>query len=225
MVRHLACLCIALLIALPAAAETPREILFDAAFRVQDKRAALAQIDKAEQAATAALARTPHDREAFLIRAMAIGYRAKLNSSRSSALEARQLFDSLAAADPQDAEAQALVGGWHIDAVAKLGGLAAGAMLGARKKSGFAAIDRAVALGGERAMFPGIALLLRLSLDPRDPTGPRLAQMAAQGTTPSTIDRIMQRAALEILAQLRTGDSRAVQAAAKRLLPFGRVGK
>ena len=98
-------------------------------------------------------------------------------------------------------------------------------MLGARRKSGYAAIDRAVALGGDRAMFSGIAMLLRLSLDPDDPTGPGLAQRAARGTTPFVLDQIMQRAAQEMLVQLKTGDSRAIQAAAKRLLPFGRVRK
>jgi hypothetical protein len=32
---------------------------------------------------------------------------------------------------------------------------------------GLAALDRSVALGGNRAMFPGLAALLRLSLNPK----------------------------------------------------------
>lgn len=223
--RFLAGFCIALLIAVPALAATPRQVLMQAAFSASDKETALVRIGKAEEAATAILARNPKDREALLIRAMAIGYQAKLTRSRGDAITARRMFDMLATADPGDPEAHALVGGWHIDAISELGGLVAGAALGAKKSVGLEALDRAVTLGGDRAMFPGLAMLLRLSLNPKDAQAERLAARAARAATPFELDRIMQRAAATMATTLKTGDSRTVQAMAKRLLPFGGVEK
>ncbi len=64
------------------------------------------------------------------------------------------------------------------------------AVLGARKSVGFEATDRAIALGGDRALFTGLAALLRLSIDPADSRGALLADAAVRGTTPTMIDRI-----------------------------------
>jgi hypothetical protein len=129
----------------PAAAATPRETLTQAAFAARDKPAALARIAEAEAAVNAVLARQPRDREANLLAAMAIGYRAKLNKGRSEAVEAGRRFAALAAANPADPEAQAALGAWHLDAVTTLGGMMAGVALGAKKAAGLAAMDRAVA--------------------------------------------------------------------------------
>ena len=211
--------------AVPAIAATPRETLTDAAFRARDKVTALAQIAQAEAAANAILARTPGNGEARLMRAMAIGYRAKLNHNRRDALAARKMFDALAAGDARNAEAQAAIGGWHLDAVAELGGFVAGAALGAKKATGLAALNRSVALGGNRAMFPGLAALLRLSLDPKDSRALSLAEAASHGTMPFELDRVMQRSAVAILVPLRAGDGRAAQILAKQLMPFGRISR
>ena len=159
-----------------------------------------------------------------MVLAMAVGYQAKLNRSRSSAMTAKTMFETLAARDPRDPEAQAAVGGWHIDAVAGLGGLMARTILGANKATGFAALDRAVALGGNRAMFPGLAALLRLQLDASDARGIALAEVATRGTTPTQLDLLMQRSAVLVLKQVRSGgDAAGVRALAKRLLPLGRL--
>ena len=174
--------------------------------------------------ANALLARLPGDTDALLTRAMAIGYRAKLTRSRRDALEARAQFEALVARNPRDPEAQAVLGGWHIDAVAALGSLAARGVLGARKATGYAATDRAILLGGDRALFTGLAALLRLSLDPADPRGAILARQAAHGATPTLLDRMMQRRATEMLAALRRGDARFVQTLARRMLPLGQIG-
>ena len=206
-----------------AASATSRDMLTQAVFTARDKAAALTQIAGAEANANATLAKAPHDSDALLTRAMAIGYRAKLNKSRHDALECRAQFEALVAKNPQDPEAQAALGGWHIDAVAALGGLTARGVLGARKTVGYAATDRAVALGGDRALFTGLAALLRLSLDPNDARGVALANAAARGTTPTTLDRLMQRRAVELLNALKGGDRRLVQALAKRLLPLGQI--
>ncbi|MDB5688782.1 MAG: hypothetical protein JWL91_658 [Sphingomonas bacterium] len=223
MFRFTVVLCAAALIAAPALAATPRETLAQAAFAVRDKPTALARIGQAEAAVNGVLARTPRDREANLLAAMAIGYRAKLNKSRSEAVEAGRRFAALAAADPRDAEAQAALGAWHLDAVTALGGMMAGVALGAKKATGLAAMDRAVALGGNRAMFAGLSALMRLALDPADAKAPALAEAASRGATPTPLDQIMQRAAAAVLVPLRARDTKQAAALARQLLPFGRI--
>jgi hypothetical protein len=212
----------------PAAAvqaATPRQILAEAAFLTRDRATALAQISEAEKGSAAALAREPGDRDAAFARAMAIGYKAKLARHRGEALEARRLFEGLAAADPRDAEAAAAVGTWHLDSVIDLGGLVAGMAIGAKKATGFAMTDRAVALGGNRAMYPGLAALLRLAIDPDDPRGRVLAEKAAAAATPQPLDRVFQRGAVAILASLKAGDGKATEKLARQLLPFGRLAR
>jgi hypothetical protein len=213
----------AMMIAAPALASTPRQILTEAAFQARDQPTALAQVAQSEAAANAILARSPNDREASVVRAMAIGYRAKLTRNRADALAARKLFTALVAADPRDPEAEAAIGAWHLDSVAALGGLVAGMVLGAHKADGTAAMDRAVGLGGGRAMFPGLAALLRLALDPDDARARVLAEEASRGSTVYPLDRLMQRSAAAVLVPLRAGDKRGAQNLAKQLLPFGRL--
>lgn len=207
----------------PAAAfaDSGREQLTQTAFAARDKAAALAQIASVEAAANATLARAPGDSEAQMTRAMAVSYRAKLSKSRTDALAAKAQFEALAAKNPRDAEAQAAIGAWHLNAVEALGGFAARAALGARKATGVVAIDRSVALGGGRALFPGLAALLRLSLDPKDAAAPALLDAAAKGSTPTTLDRMIQRRAVQVAAVVKGGDPRLIQTLAKRLLPLG----
>ncbi|WP_240499954.1 hypothetical protein [Sphingomonas montana] len=218
-------LCAIALVASPVVAASPRDILTTAAFGARDKAAALAQLAQAEAGANAALARNPGDREAQLTKAMAIGYRAKLTKSRADAVDARDRFNALAAANPRDPEAQAIVAGWNIDAVTAVGGFMAGTVLGAKKATGLAALDRSVALGGNRAMFPGLAALLRLTLDGADPKARGLAEASLRGATPTALDRMIQRSANAVLVPVRAGNAKAAQALAKQLLPFGRVAR
>lgn len=208
-----------------ALAATPREMLTAAAFTAPTKQAALAQIAAAQAAAEAELRTKPGDREATLVRAMAIGYRAKLARTRADALEARKLFDALAKADPNDPEAQLVIAGWHLDSVADVGRMMAGAVLGARSADGLAAIDRAVALGGaQHATYPAAAAMMRIRLDPGDVARARqLAEAAAQAPVTTPLDRIMQRNAVALLAPLRAGDGKAASALAIRLMPFGKM--
>lgn len=207
-----------------APAETPRDTLTQTAFAARDKSAALRQVEAAAAAAAATLVKAPGDAEAQLTRAMATSYRAKLTQSRSEALSAKAQFEALAKRRPQDPEAQAALGAWHLNAVEALGGMMARAALGARKATGIEATDRAVALGGDRALFPGIAALLRLAIDPRDARGAALAETAAKGSTPTTLDRFIQRRAVQMVATLKGGDAKRTQALAKRLLPLGQFG-
>jgi len=210
-------------LAVPLAAATPSQILTEAAFQTRDKGKALAQIAEADRAAAALIAANPADRDAVFVRAMALGYRAKLKRSRQEAHAALKQFESLAAANPRDPEAVICVGTWHLDSIVDLGGFLAGVAIGAKKAAGIAMTDRAVALGGNRAMFSGLAALLRLSIDPADPRGRKLAEMASTGLVQTPLDRIFQRNAATLMATVRNGDNDATRKLARELLPFGRL--
>lgn len=214
---------LALFAAAPALAETPREMLTHASFQDRDKATALRHVVQAHAAATAALARNPANREAALMQATALGYRAKLTGSRGDAVAARKAMERLVATHPRDAERQLALGAWHMGAVHRLGRIVARAALGASKPVGMGALDRAVALGGDRALFPGIAALLRLEQDPKDAGARALVEAAARGSTPTALDRHLQAGARAVLAPLRAGDAAATKRTAARYLPLGWV--
>jgi hypothetical protein len=207
-----------------ATAGTPRDTLTRLAFTVRDRGTALAGIATADAAASAALVRTPSDRDAMMVRAMASSYRAQLGRSRADALAAKAILERLVASDPKDAEAQVALGGWHIGGVNALGSMIGGMMLGAKKSAGLAAVDRAVALGGNRAMVAGIAGLLRLELDAHDAKGRQLILLAATKADTSTYaDKMMQQHAQVMLGVLKGSDDAAIRKAASRLLPMGQL--
>lgn len=207
---------------MPAVAQSARDILTQASFSDGDEASALRRVTAAYTAAGVTLARKPDDHEAQLMRATALGYRAKLTGNRADAISARHQFEAMVAQNPRDAEAQLALGAWHVGAVKKLGTIVGRAAVGAQRSVGLASLDRAVALGGDRALFTGLSALLRLELDPRDPRGRALAETAARGGVTTPIDRILQRAATMILTPLRTGDTQATRKLASQLLPFGR---
>lgn len=210
------------MIAPSAFAATPRELLTAAAFQTTDKRAALALVDAAITQADAILTANPRDREGLLQHAMGIGYRARLTHKPADARTSRKLFEALVAASPRDAEFQLAIGGWHLDTVAA--GFFAAAMLGANKDAGLDGINKAVALGGDRAFFRGLAALMRIRLDPADVgTARLLAEKASASPTPTPLDRIVKREADALLIPLRAGDGKAAAALARKLLPFGRI--
>lgn len=217
--------CLAMLFtALPAAAQTPRELLTVAAFQTSDKSRALALIGEAIKASDQILANHPGDHEATLQRGVAIGYRAKLTRSRTDARTSLSVFEALAKRDPRDAEAQMVIAGWHLDAIDQLGGFIARTVLGARKHLGEAALARAVALDSKRAFFPALAALMQIRLDEDDVAKARKwAEVAANAPTPTPLDLLMKRNALAILPALRANDGKAAATLSRKLLPFGKL--
>lgn len=210
----------------PASAQSARDLLVGAAFTVRDRPTALARVDAALASANAALARNGGDREAQLQRALALGYRGKLRRNRGEVQFARKQFEALVAANPRDAEAQMALGGFHLGAIIELGSLVARTALGARKERGLQAMDAALASGGGRAAFPAFASLNRIQLNPADIAGARaLAEAAVAGRVVRSEDRVMQRAAAQLLPLLRAGNGKAAAALADRLMPFGRLAK
>jgi hypothetical protein len=210
-----------LVAASPAAAQTPRDLLTAAAYQDSDVPAALSRIDRARAAALAAAQRAPDDQDAAVVAAIALAYRAKLTGSRSEAIAARKGLEVVAVRFPRNAEAQLGLGAWHLGVIAKVGRIMARAGAGAQKGVGVAAVDRAVALGGNRAMFAGIGGMLLIQSDPNDSHGRELVEAASRGTTGTPLDRINQRAAAAVLAAIRRNDDPTARALANRLLPFG----
>ncbi len=206
----------------PIAAATPREILTQASFQSADKASALALIAQGLAAAQAQLATNPHDKEAQMQRAVAIGDRAHLTKSPGDAKAARHMFESFLAANPNDPEAHLAIATWHLDTVDA--GFFATTVLGAKKDVGLSELRKAVALGGGRPFFTGFAALMRIRLDPHAIGDARaLAEQAAAAPAPTQLDRIAQRQALALLIPLRSGDGRGAALLARKLLPFGRL--
>ncbi|MFS0738310.1 hypothetical protein ABC347_14795 [Sphingomonas sp. 1P06PA] len=221
MMKFGAAIAAAAMVAMPAMA-APRDTLAVAAFQTRDKAAAIAQVAAAEREAAGLVA--AGDRAALFDRAMAIGYRAKLTRSRSDAQTSRKMFEAFAAANPRDPEAQIALGGWHLDAIDQLGGMIARTALGAKRAVGEAALDRSVALGQRRAMFPALAAMMRIRLDPKDLRRvATLAEAATRAPAPTPLDRLLQRNAAAILVPVRAGDGEAASKLARQLLPFGRL--
>jgi hypothetical protein len=219
--------CMAAMVAMapaPAEADTPRELLTAAAFQTSDKARALALIGHAIAVSDRILADQPDDHEATLQRSIAIGYRAKLTRSRSDARTSLSLFETLAARDPRDAEAQMVIAGWHLDAIEQLGGFMARTVVGAKAQAGEAALARAVALDSQRAFYLGLAAMMQIRLDSRDVAKARKwAEAAALAATPTPLDVLMKRNAIAILPALRGNDGKAAAALARKLLPFGKL--
>lgn len=214
----------ALVAVAPAWAASPREMLIQAAFQTTDKKQALDLVTQAITVAEAELRANPRDKEAFLQRAMGIGYRAKLTRTPGDAKTSRHMFEQFASQFPRDPEAQMALGGWHLDAIAD--GFLTATVLGAKKGPGLEGIDKAAAYGGDHAFFKSFAALMRIRAEPKDIDPARtLAEQAARSSTPTLLDRIGKRAAEQLLVPLRAGDGKAAAQLARTLLPFGRLTK
>lgn len=214
----------AIVIAAPAATPSARDLLLRAGFQTHDKAQALALVDQALRQTQATLAATPGDKEARLQQALATGYRGQLKRAPADAKAARDALAALAQAYPRDAEVQIAYAGWHLTAVDQLGPFLARTLFGANKALGLATLDRAVALGGNRAFFPAFAALIRIRLDPKDLGPPTaLADRAATAATPTPLDRVMRANAQRLAAALHAGNGQAAAALAKTLMPFGTI--
>lgn len=204
-----------------AQAQNARDLLTQAAFQDRSRSTALQRIEAVRAGTLAALQRNRNDQDAAVLAAIALGYHAKLTGERSQALAARREFEQLVGRFPHNAEAQAGLGAWHLGIIAHAGRLVGRAAAGARENVGLAALDRSVALGGQRAMFSGLAGLMRINLDPDDSRGAALLEAASKAPAPTALDRIIQRSAAAVLGPLRRGDRKGAKALADQLLPFG----
>lgn len=203
------------------ALETPRELLTYASFEDRDPAAALRRIESARIIAAAELQRSPASYEAALIQAMAIGYRSKLTGSRSDAVDARRRFERLVRRDPANPDAQLALGAWHMGALHRLGRIVGGALVGASRSEGMAALNKAVGLGRGSSFYPALAGLLRPQADPGDRGAVQLIQLASREVEKSRLDGLMRGASRQMLTAIGRGDEHAIRQTASRLLPLG----
>lgn len=116
-----------------------------------------ALLDRAERDARAALALQPNSVEARLRWALTLGVRGRRASlaealARGYAPRGRHLIDEALAIAPDNAEANALLGAWHLE-ILRRGGRAGALVMGARLSNGIAAFDRARALAPHDPMI------------------------------------------------------------------------
>jgi len=212
-------------IAAPARAASGWDLLAEAAFRAPTTARARELLSQARIEAEAALRRDPADREAGLRQAVAAAWGVMLAGGAGRAREARRLIEREIAARPGNADAHLALGAWHIEAVRRVGMLAG--LIGASRRDGNAALDRAVTLGGDRALPAGYAALLRAASGEGRSAAERaavltLARRAARGTTPTGLDAMMRANAERFAAALADPRADAARTAAP-LLPFGRL--
>ncbi len=137
-----------------------------------------ALLDRAEADARAALALQPNSVEARLRWALTLGVRGRRASlpealARRYAPRGRHLIDEALAIAPDNAEANALLGAWHLE-ILRRGGRAGALVMGARLSDGIAAFDRARALAPHDPM---IALQYAVALTELD--APRFSNQIA----------------------------------------------
>ncbi len=193
-----------------------------AAFQTTDRKKARDLLLAAERDFDAALALQPGNPEALLQKAIAIGYRAKLENNIGLAKQARKNFEALLAKRPNDALVLGALGGWHGESIATLGKFIAGTALGANAKDGQRYYDKAVASPGADPVVTVFyaTTLLNLSAD-NAPKAKALLQRAVKAQPGDEFERLMVQNGRAILAPLEKGDVAAAQATAKRLGPLG----
>ncbi len=201
-----------------------RAQLMIAAYQTTDKARALDLIALAERDFDAALARTPGSVEAQIQKAIAVGYRAKLNKSPGLGKETKRRMEAIRAANPNLALAWAAVAGWHGGAVATLGSFIAGAVLGAHAKDAEAGFVQAIKLDPNSPVHRTYYAETLMDLDAGN------AAKAAQALAPIAglpardgFDLAMKKQGVQLLAALKAGDAKAAQALARRLQPFGTI--
>lgn len=193
-----------------------------AAFQTTDRKKARELLLEAEKDFDAALALQPGHPEAQLQKAIAIGYRAKLENNIGLAKQTRRNFEGLLAKRPNDALVLGALGGWHGEAIATLGKFIAGTALGANAKDGARYYDKAVATPGADPVVPVFYAITLLKLSPDNaPKAKALLQRAVKAPAGDGFERLMVQNGRAILALLDKGDVAAAEAAAQRLGPFG----
>jgi tetratricopeptide (TPR) repeat protein len=193
-----------------------------AAFQTTDRKKARELLLAAEKDFDAALALQPGHPEAQLQKAIAIGYRAKLENNIGLAKQARKNFEALLAKRPNDALVLGALGGWHGEAIATLGKFIAGTALGANAKDGQRYYDKAVAAPGADPVVPVFYAMTLLKLSPDNaPKAKALLQRAVKAPANDGFERLMVQNGRAILAPLEKGDVAAAEAAAQRLGAFG----
>jgi Tfp pilus assembly protein PilF len=195
-----------------------------AAFQTPEKDKARDLLRLAEVDFDSALAIQPNNRDALLQKAIAIGYRAKLDRSPGLAKLSRRNFEAILKRYPNDALALAAMGGWHGESVATLGRFLAGTALGAKESESTRFFDKALAAPGADPLVPIFYASTLMALSADHAPKARALLMRSLKTQPSDgFEALVQRNGRTVLAQLDKGDLAGARQTAARLAPLGTV--
>lgn len=200
-----------------------RAQLVAAAFEATSKEQALQMLDQAGRSANAALARNPGDAEALVQRAVATGYTAKLTRNPKLAKQSRAEMQHAVAVAPNLPDAWAAIGGWHGDAIADVGSMLAGMLLGAKKAEATRGFETAMAKDAASPVYPAYYALMLLRTDKGDSArAATLLERAAALRPRDGFEALMRNRAAQLLVPLKAGDAKAARKLVEKLQPFGR---
>lgn len=199
-----------------------RAALMVAGYQSTDKASAKATIDLAERDFAAAVAKAPGNLEARTQKAIAMGYRAKLDKSPGEGKDARAQMEAVLARDANYPLANAALGGWHGGAVATLGSFLASTLLGANRKAMDGYFAKAIARDPNSLIHPVTYAVTLLDIDAANaPKATALLKSAVTLPVRDAFDAENRKAAVQVLAKLNAGDPKGARLLARRLQPFG----
>ena len=201
-----------------------RATLIEASFDTTDRARAKALVDAADHDFDSALAKDPASIEAALMKAQAVGYRAKLSKSPGLAKETRTRFEAVLARDPNDGLAWSSLAGWHAAGVATLGRFIAGTMLGATTKVAIADFETALAKDPRNPVEYAFYALTLLDLGTDNASRARqLLETVARLPARDAYESLLKRETARVLPLLASGDVKDAQTLARQILPFGKL--
>lgn len=202
-----------------------RATLAIAGYQERNKDAAKAAIAAAIADFDKAIAKAPNNLEARIERAIATGYRAKLDRSPGEGKDARDQMQAVLAKDPNFALANAALGAWHGGAVATIGNFLASTLLGANRKDMDRYLRLAMARQPQDIIHPVTYAftLLDIGADTA-PQATTLLRTAVSLPVRDAYDGINHKAAKDVLALLEAKDVKGARALVKKLEPFNNVG-
>jgi hypothetical protein len=195
-----------------------------AGYQTRTKAQALATIAAAEHDFDVALARQPANASAQMQKAVAIAYRAQLGKNIGLAKDVRRRFETLLAANPNDAQLWGALGGWHGGSIATVGSFLAGAMLGAKRSEMERCYAQALKLAPGQ---PSTRVFFAITLMDMDAgNGPRAAGLlkGLDGLPANDGFEAMMKAQGQQLAAALAKGNAAGQAQARRLKAFSQLG-
>jgi len=208
----------------PALVYAGRAALMIAGFEATDRLTAKATIDLAERDFANAVAKAPNNLEARTQKAIAMGYRAKLDKSPGEGKDARQQMEAVLSRDPNYPLANAALGGWHGGAVATLGPFLASTLLGANRKAMDTYFATAMARDPKSIVHPVTYAVTLLEIDAGNAAkAATLLRGAVALPVRDAFDAENRKAAVQVLAKLTANDAKGARALAKRLSPFGAI--
>ncbi len=202
-----------------------RATLAVAGAQERDKTAAKAAIASAIADFDKAIAKAPNSLEARTEKAIAIGYRAKIDKSPGDGKEARDQMMAVLAKDPNFALANAALGAWHGGAVATIGNFLASTLLGANRKDMDKYLTLAMAREPHEIIHPVTYAFTLLDIGADGaPKATTLLRTAVKLPVKDAYDGVNHKAAVQVLALLEAKDIKGARALVKKLEPFNNVG-